>query len=64
MKTTPASLPLPSSAFARLSKQAQAEGLTLEAYLDSLTRRGFGVPLASVLSNVFEDAANAAAAKR
>lgn len=55
MKTTPASLPLPSPAFTRLSKEAASHGLSLEAHLDSLTRLGWGIPLATVLATVIED---------
>jgi hypothetical protein len=53
-------LPINESAFHALSMKARAEGVSLEAYLGSISRRGFNTPLSEVIASVFEDAANAA----
>lgn len=50
-------LPITSAAFHRFGMEARALGLSLEAYLARLSERGFGVPIAKLISTTLEDAA-------
>lgn len=49
-------LPVTPTAFHRFAMNAQAEGISIEAYLARVSQRAFGVQIEQVVSTLFEDA--------